>query len=246
MTDDELKERLEEKSKSNDSRLILALDVAEEDIRRKDPSHKYLDIAREASSSVAAVKVGYPLVLKSGLDIIKKIKNKTDIPIIADFKIADVPHICRQIALCAYGAGAEGVIVHGFVGKDSLEAVVQTAEEEGEKGVIVVPSMSHQGGKTFIQKFSSQMLEIAKEVDVTGVIGPATRPEDVRSLRARVGEDILVLTPGIGAQGAQPGDAIRSGADYEIVGRAIYTSDSPEKAAAEIRRKINEVSGGVN
>ncbi len=51
---------------------------------------------------------------------------------------------------------------------------------------------------------------------------------------------MIILTPGIGAQGAQPGDAIKNGADYEIVGRAIYTSDNPQKSAEEIRKKINE------
>lgn len=241
MVGEELRMLLSERADSNESKLILALDVKQEDIKKNNIDKRYVKIARSASDFVVAVKVGYPLVLKAGLGVISKIKKKAKTPVIADFKIADIPHICRQIALCAYSEGADGVIAQGFVGKDSVSAVVEAAEEVGGKGVIVVPSMSHEGGRMFIQKFTSQMLDMAKEVRVTGVIGPATRPEEVEDLRSKVGNDMLVLTPGIGAQGGRPGDAIRSGADYEIVGRAIYTSDNPEKAANKIRSQINKV-----
>lgn len=233
------KEKISKKSRENDSKLILALDLDKGDIQKDNLEEKYIEIAKSASDSLAAIKAGYPVVLKNGLEIISKIKKETEIPIIADFKIADVPHICQQIAKSAYQAKADAVIAQGFVGRDSLEAIVEVSERK-DKGVIVVPSMSHEGGKMFIQKFSQEMLELAQEVGSSGVIGPATRPEDVEELRSKVGQDMLVLTPGIGAQGGKPGDAIKSGADYEIVGRAIYTSDDPGDSAEEIRKKINE------
>ncbi len=241
MAEGKLKERLSEMSEENDSRLIHALDLVDDDLEKRDLTDKYLEIAKSVADSVVAVKAGYPLVLKNGLEIISKIKEEVNIPVIADFKIADVPHICNQIARCAFDAGADGAIAHGFVGKDSLEGVVKAASE-GDGGVIVVPSMSHEGGKMFIQKFTDRMIELAQEVGATGVIGPATRPKDVKSLRAKIGDEMLLLTPGIGAQGGRPGDAVKNGADYEIVGRAIYTADSPRKAADSIRIEINEVA----
>lgn len=240
MVGGEFKRSLSERTRLNDSRLILALDVAERDVRTEGLEQKYLKILDDVSSSISAVKAGYPLVLSFGLEIISKIKRANDVPVIADFKIADVPHINRQIARRAFEAEADGVIAHAFVGRDSLEAIVQVAEEEDGRGLIVVPTMTHEGGETFIQPLSNRMLELASEVEATGIIGPATRPEDVTALRARVGEDMLILTPGIGAQGAQPGDAVRCGADYEIVGRSIYASKAPAKTAEEIRNRINE------
>ncbi len=234
-----LRSLLSERSRENDSRLILALDVASEDIRKKDIEGKYLRILKSVSDHIVAVKVGYPLVLKTGLSIFSKINEQTGVPLIADFKIADVPHVCGQIAAYAYDSGADGVIAHGFVGKDSLEAVIEAAIERGDRGVIVVPSMSHEGGKMFISSFTDEMLQMASDLDVTGIIGPATRPEDVRRLRDNVDKEMLILTPGIGAQGAKPGDAIRNGANYEIVGRAIYTSNEPDRKADEIRKAMN-------
>jgi len=238
MVGEEFKKNIEKFSRKNKSNLILALDISEENVKNGKVEEKSLSVLNETSEYIAGVKIGYSLVLKTGLEIIEKINKDTSIPIIADFKIADIPPISQQIATRAFEAGANAVISHGFTGKDSLEAIIQKAEGGG-KGVFVVSNMSHPGGKKFIQPVKSQILEMVKEANATGIIGPATRPEQVESLRSEAGEDLLILTPGIGAQGGKPGDAIKHGADYEIVGRAIYTSDSPKKSAAQIRDKIN-------
>lgn len=236
------KERISRASGTNDSRLILALDVAEDDLQSRGLEKRYMKVLNEVSGSLAAVKIGYPLVLSTGIDIFSKAKSAVDVPLIADFKIADVPHINQQIARCAFQAGADGVIAQAFVGSDSLEAVAQVAEDENG-GLIALPSMSHEGSEEFLQPYFDQLLEVASEAGATGVIGPATRPEDVAALREKLGGEMLILTPGIGAQGAQPGDAIRNGADYEIVGRVIYTSDSPGEKAEELRSEINKKEG---
>ncbi|KXA95698.1 hypothetical protein AKJ65_01035 [candidate division MSBL1 archaeon SCGC-AAA259E19] len=240
MVGERFRSQLTEKSRENNSKLILALDVAEGDVEKEGIDKKYLNILAKAKDSIAAVKIGYPLVLETNLEILTRAKKRGKVPVIADFKIADIPYTNRQITRSAYRAGADGVIAHAFVGQDSLEAVVQATREEGGRGVIVLPAMSHEGGKMFIQPVSNKMLELAKKVKATGIIGPATRPEDVENLRTKAGKDLLIFTPGIGAQGAMPGDAIRCGADYEIVGRAIYTSENPKKEAEKIRKKINK------
>lgn len=240
MVGESFKEEIENVSRKNKSKLILALDISEENAKNGKVEEKCLSILDETSEYIAGVKIGYSLVLKTGIEIIDKISNSTSIPIIADFKIADIPPISQQIATRAYESGANAVISHGFTGEDSLEAIIQKAKEEGDKGVFVVSNMSHPGGKKFIQPVKNQILEMVKEAEATGIIGPATRPEQVQSLRSKAGEDLLILTPGIGAQGGKPGDAIKHGADYEIVGRAIYTSKSPKESAAEIRDEINE------
>ncbi len=240
MVGKKFREIITDKTEENKSRLILALDVSEENTGEEEVREKCLDVLEKTSNHIAGVKIGYSLVLKTGIEIIAEINEKTSIPIIADFKIADVPHISQQIANRAYKAGANAVITHGFTGKDSLEAIIQAAGKEDGKGVFIVSNMSHPGGEQFIQPVSNQLLDLAKEVNATGIIGPATRPEQVRDLRSRAGDDLLILTPGIGAQGGKAGDAVRYGADYEIVGRAIYTSDSPGDSAARIRDEINE------
>ncbi|HJH27550.1 MAG TPA: hypothetical protein C5S37_12505 [Methanophagales archaeon] len=65
-----------------------------------------------------AIKIGRTLEMQTGKGIIAKIKEFSDLPLIYDEKIADIPYISRKIAEKAYDAGADAVIVQGFVGSD--------------------------------------------------------------------------------------------------------------------------------
>ncbi len=211
-----------------DSRLILALDVLSEE--------KALAVSKSVSAVVDAIKIGYPLTLACGISIVTKIAAFSQV--ICDFKIADIPNINRMIVENAISKGAQGVIVHGFVGRDSIEACVMAASG---KDVFVVVEMSHPGGIEFYQPQTEKLAKLAKEADATGVIAPATRPERVRHIRDLVG-DLKILTPGVGAQGGNARQAIEAGADFVIVGRSIYQSDNPKSAAENIVNEIKMIT----
>jgi orotidine-5'-phosphate decarboxylase len=208
------------------SRLILALDVLEEE--------KAISVSKSVSGIVDAIKVGYPLTLACGLDIVTKIAEFSDV--ICDFKIADIPNVNRMIVENAIGKGASGVIAHGFVGKDSIEACVKAASG---KEVFVVVEMSHPGGIQFYQPQTETFAKLAVEAKASGVIAPATRPERITYIKELVG-DLKVLTPGVGAQGGSAKQAILAGADYVIVGRSIYQAGDPKSAAENITNEIRE------
>ena len=73
-----------------------------------------------------------------------------------------------------------------------------------------------------------------------GYIAPATRPDRIRLIRSIVG-DKLILTPGVGAQGGSASAAIEAGADYVIVGRAIYDAEDPVAVARSIAESIRDL-----
>lgn len=204
----------------HESRLILALDVTEEE--------KALEVSKAVGDIVDAIKVGYPLVLSCGLDMVSIIAEHSDV--ICDFKVADIPNTNRLIVENVFKRGASGVIVQGFVGKDSIEACVKAA---GDGDVFVVVEMSHPGGAEFFQPVTDRLIKLATNAGATGVIAPATRPERVAYIRNLAG-DLKILTPGIGAQGGSAADAVSAGADYVIVGRGIYRAEDPKAAARQI------------
>ena len=74
------------------------------------------------------IKIGYPLVLAEGLGSISIVKEEFDCKVIADFKVADIPETNRKIADLTFKAGADAIIVHGFVGEDSAQACLDSAE----------------------------------------------------------------------------------------------------------------------
>ena len=206
------------------SRLILALDETDRE--------KALAVAKSVGDIVDAIKINYPLVLSCGPEMIREISKS--VPVICDFKVADIPNTNRLIVEQAMQYGAEGVIVHGFVGHDSVEACVKAAEGAD---VFVVTEMSHPGGTEFTAKIANQLVTLAQESGARGIIAPATRPGRLAEIRQLTNE-LLILTPGVGAQGGTAADAIKAGADYIIVGRSIYQADDPRAAAEALAAEI--------
>jgi len=207
-----------------ESKLILALDVYERE--------KALGIAEETAEYLWAIKVNWPLILGSGLGIIQELKDVTGLPIIADLKLADIPNTNRLIAGRVFGAGADYIIVHGFVGRDSVEAVMELGN------TIIVVEMSHPGAKDFIQPVTDGLIRLANDLEPFGVIAPATRPKRVAYVRSKLKPGIKILTPGVGAQGGKVGEVLKAGADYIIVGRSIYASDNPGESARAIFEEV--------
>lgn len=113
--------------------LILALDVTEE--------NKAREIAHECAPYLDAIKLGYPLILSCGLSIAEEL-DVEDLPLIADFKVADIPNTNRLIAEQVFDAGFSSIICHGFTGKDAVQACVDTSSDYGG-ACFVVAEMSH-------------------------------------------------------------------------------------------------------
>jgi len=211
------------------TRLIVALDVTEESIA--------LRLAADVRDYVDAFKVNYPLVLARGMGIVDKLAKTGDV--ICDFKVADIPNTNRLIVDQVFRHHAKAVIVHGFVGEDSVKACVDAARG-GD--VFVLAEMSHPGAETWNAPIADDIARMAVNAGAAGIIAPATRPDRVRSLRKIVGER-LILSPGVGAQGGTVADPIRAGADYIIVGRAIYDAPRPREVAERITGEIATAAG---
>jgi orotidine-5'-phosphate decarboxylase len=218
------------KIKTN-NRLILALDVFDRD--------RALKIVKNTRGYIDAVKIGLPLVLSEGIGIMHEIKDVVSIPIIADFKIADIPYVSTLVTKIAIANGGDAVITQGFVGSDTVKACIE--EAGGYIDVIVVTEMSHAGGKEYIQNQSEKIAKMAKKLGAAGIVAPATRPLRVQKLRKAIGRRMYIISPGVKAQGAKVGDAIKAGANFEIVGRAIYDADNPTEAAREISQTLQGI-----
>lgn len=217
------------------TRMILALDVTDRE--------EALKIAEDVQEFVDAIKVGYPLILATGLDIIRDLAEFA--PVIADFKVADIPNTNRLICEQVFEAGADAVIVQGFTGRDSLEACIEIASEYG-KDVFVVSEMSHPGGAEFLQSAAKAIAKMALEARAFGLVAPATRPERVKEIRKIIRDKLTIISPGVGAQGGKASDVIAAGADWVIVGRSIYKAEFPKEAAREIAEEIQAELGGKN
>jgi orotidine-5'-phosphate decarboxylase len=205
------------------NRVILALDVTS-----RSDAMRVVNAVRE---HVDAIKINWPLILAAGPDIISEMSKVK--AVICDMKIADIPNTNRLIVEQAMSRGASAVIAHGFTGDDSVKACVEAAKGQ----VFVVTEMSHPGGKQFTAPVADRLASLAKSCGARGIVAPATRPERIAALRKLIG-NMEIISPGVGAQGGKASDAIRAGADYIIVGRAIYEAPDPGAAAKALADEV--------
>jgi len=206
------------------SRLLLALDET-------DPQRAF-SVAEAAAPHLAGIKINWPLLMQGGLETVAKLAKLA--PVICDLKVADIPNTARLIAEAAYGAGAAGIIAHAFPGAGPLRAIRDVAPDRDLYAVI---TMSHPGGGEFFD--ITALAAVARDGGATGVVAPATRPEDITAVREAVG-DLKIISPGVGAQGGDPRAAITAGADLIIVGRAIYQADDPGAAARKFAAALGD------
>ena len=83
-------------------------------------------------------------------------------------------------------------------------------------------------------KFARQ----ARLWDVDGIIVGATHPEKIQEIRTVLGDEIPIISPGVGAQGGSARTAIDAGANFVIVARSIVQAEDPAAAAATFAAEI--------
>lgn len=205
--------------------LILSLDVLD---RKRAGA-----IAEASAPFIDAIKVGYPLVLSTGLSIVKDLAD-LGLPLIADFKVADIPNTNRLICEAVFSAGFDAVIAHGFVGADAARTCVEVAHSHGGAAYIVA-EMSHPGATEFFHGgVAERLATLAVTCRADGIIAPATRPDRISQLREIIGNR-KIYSPGVGAQGGDL-DTVAGLVDGVIVGRSIYEAENPGAEAERFSR----------
>jgi orotidine-5'-phosphate decarboxylase len=223
-----------------EERLIFALDVpSAEDARRM------VGTLREA---VQFYKVGLELFLSGGaFELIDWLIGQ-DKKVFLDLKLYDIPAtVARAVRrlrerpvtfLTAHGDGA------------ILEAACREKGDLKILAVTVLTSLNREGLRElgFNGEVSDLVLARARRALEIGCDGVITSGLEARVLRDSLGDELLIVTPGIRPAGNHPADdqkrvvtveeALRHGADYIVVGRPIRDAPDPYEAALHIQGTI--------
>ena len=193
--------------------LILALDVMSES--------EAISICDKIKDYIDTIKIGYPLALAEGLEIIKTLKDQFNFKVICDFKVADIDATNSKICDETFKAGADAIICHGFVGSDSVQACLDMANKH-KKELFLLTEMSHPGAKMFLQKNADDIAKMGVELGITNYVAPATRINRLKDIRSIVGENAFIISPGVGTQGGDAKETLKYSVDVTFTNRICH------------------------
>jgi len=240
---------MEQVAREKGSNIVLALDpFLGEPQRLLEISTRILE---KVHPYICALKINRQLVLPLGLfndmQRILKLAQEKELSTIMDCKINDVGYTNRAIAEYYFKAGFDAVIANPFVGWDEgLQPVFEVAKSK-RRGVILLVYMSHKGapegyGQTIrdpkTERSTLQYVAFAQkalEWKADGAVVGATYPEKIEEIHSILKDRVPIFSPGVGAQGGDVETAVKAGARYLIVGRAITLAEDPAETARSIR-----------
>jgi orotidine-5'-phosphate decarboxylase len=194
---------------------------------------------------VSTVKIGLELYLRYGPAVVATVRGGSGVRVFLDLKLHDIPNTVAGAARAVAKLRPEILTVHAAGGAEMIKAAVAAAPETLVAGVTLLTSI---GGKDLAElgvegSVSDAVRRMAALAVGAGARGLVCSPQEVAAVRAEVGPDILLITPGIRLAGATsddqariatPEEALKAGADLLVIGRPITRAADPGSAAAAI------------
>jgi orotidine-5''-phosphate decarboxylase (EC 4.1.1.23) len=242
------------KKLSAKDRLIVALDVS-----TLAEAEAWME---KLAGEVGMFKVGLELFTSCGTALFDLVK-KHGVKLFFDGKFHDIPNTVSGATKAAVKNGCDMFNIHALGGRQMMETAARTCQETADSlklvqrpaliAVTILTSTSAESLKADLQiekpleKMVPYLAKMAQECGLDGVVASA---QEAGRIREVVGKDFLIVTPGIRPASAAkddqarivtPGDAIKSGADYIVVGRPILKADDPVDAARKIVQELGSI-----
>ena len=204
--------------------------------------------------AVGGLKLGLEFVTANGPSGVKSIVD-LGLPVFLDLKFHDIPNTVAGAVKAAAALGVSMLTLHLQGGPAMLWAAADAIKDLGENrplllGVSVLTSMDDKDLAAVGVEGSTeaQVLRLAKLAKKTGMDGMICSPREISPLRKAFGDGLKLVVPGIRPAGCSagdqkrtltPGEAIKAGADYLVIGRPITGAARPRMAALAIKDEID-------
>jgi orotidine-5'-phosphate decarboxylase len=212
-----------------------------------------LATAREWATAVAphvqVVKVGLEVFLRDGHDAVHVAREASGCDIFLDVKLHDIPATVAGAAHAVAKLSPKYLTVHASGGQDMVKAAVEALPDTFVTAVTILTSLSQDqlaamgwngSAQDIVKRLSSQSV-------AAGARAIVCSPQEVAAVRAEVGPDTVLITPGVRPAGSDAGDqkriatpeqALADGANLLVIGRPITAAANIAEAAATIASNI--------
>lgn len=196
----------------------------------------------ELGDTVSFYKIGYQLAFAGGLDFARELVQSGR-RVFLDMKLLDIDNTVAKGVENIVRMGVSMLTIHAY--PKAMRAAVEAASGSGLclLGVTVLTSMDEADLADAGYEYDPHTLVLrrAGQVRDAGMGGIVCSAAEAKAVRAIVGPDLAVVTPGIRPAGSDHGDqkrvvtpaeAIRFGASHLVVARPIVGA-SDRRAAAQ-------------
>jgi orotidine-5'-phosphate decarboxylase len=233
-------------------KLIFALDAGSYE--------EALSWVERLAGEVGMFKVGKELFAAVGPKIVDCIKQNGQ-RVFLDLKFHDIPNTVARAAEAAMKLNVDMFNIHASGGTLMIQETVKAVQAYAEKNkkqkpvvlaVTVLTSLNDADLSEigFMKNTSEQVLHLAKLAKKAGADGVVASPQDIAALRTNMGDEFIIVTPGIRSSAESVKDdqkrtlsaaeAVKLGADYIVVGRPIRSAKDPLAACRLIVQEIAE------
>ncbi|MDO6537932.1 orotidine-5'-phosphate decarboxylase [Alteromonas stellipolaris] len=227
-------------------RVIVALDY--------DNQEQALSFVDQLDPNLCKVKVGKEMFTLFGPEFVKSLVAK-GFDVFLDLKFHDIPNTVGKACKAAAELGVWMVNVHASGGLPMMQAakegIAQSSRPETKLiAVTVLTSMDQSQLSGVIDNVTpeQQVLRLASLTAQAGLDGVVCSAKEAVMLRNEIGEDFLLVTPGIRPKGSDTGDqkrvmtppeAIDSGVSYLVMGRPITQASEPMEVLKQVNASIS-------
>jgi len=234
-------------------RIFIALDVGS--------LEEALPLCTELAPHVGGFKVGAELFTAEGPAAVTAVRN-AGAGVFLDLKYHDIPNTVRRACRCAARTGVDMLTVHAAGGREMIRAAREGVEEgSAEAGlprplvlaVTVLTSISEVVLRDEVgvpRSTAEQVGLLARLACGGGADGVVCSPREIGVVREACGPEAVLVVPGIRPAGvaaddqkrtAGPGEAVKAGADFLVVGRPVTRAADRVEA---VRRLVEEMVRG--
>lgn len=217
-----------------------------------------LSLVEQLDQAARYYKVGSELFTRAGPEIVSAIRAR-QCDVFLDLKFHDIPNTVASAVAAAADMGVAMTTVHASGGMAMLRSAVEAASPECRIFAVSVltsldaTAVAASWGRSSKVDVQEEVLRLARLAVDAGVGGFVCSGHEAAAVRKELGGQLSLVVPGIrfseGASHDQarvvtPADAVRAGADYVVVGRAVTAAADPVEAmkrlSAELKSALKE------
>ncbi len=220
-------------------KVILALDV--------DTVKQAKYFVNKLYPRIKIFKVGSQLFTLAGPKIIELIRKK-GAETFLDLKFFDIPNTVANTIRQAVRMKVKMLTLHISGGQEMLKAAVKAAQEESRHLKLRRPLLIGVTVLTSQYVNSCEVLKLAKIGMDSGLDGVVCSVKEAGLLRKEVKKKFIIVTPGIRLdktkaddqkRTATPGESVKAGANFIVVGRPILESKDHRQTAEAILEELS-------